>query len=376
MDDAVIFPCPPAAAADPPLSSVRRRVTAMFAALLAAIVSCPVLAGPQKPSAPSHASAPSRPSAPPAQHAAGGFGGPHPGGFAPQQHVGGYAQQPHGASYAQQPRGGGYGQSQAARAPQAPGGYHHSPGPAPNSMRRTSPGGMSAHEHLHTAGREDRGMPRGSEGTRMTENRSAGAHDHFPGGHLPGDRNRFAYARPAIAGLHHADLPRRDYLHANAHRDLAAEHAFVDHHRGDFHAHRWADFSPHERALWRRGLWRNEWHYGRRGWWWEAGGAWYPYADPTFPYPLVVADLAVYDSPVVDGPDLEPLVDQPEDPSTEAAYTSLMPGTADAQPLIPPLPAPPQGWFYCGNPSGYFPDTSTCSVDWQLVQTPPPAPAQ
>ncbi len=222
----------------------------------------------------------------------------------------------------------------------------------------------------------DREHPFGHEHETPGERDHVAGHEHLPG-HGFGQPHRFAYARPEIPGQHRlAPLAPRPFLRAAEHRDIARERAFVAAHHAAFHSRFVRDFDRRERMLWRRGLWRSEWHYGRRGWWWEAGGEWYPYPEPIFPYPVEVADIQVYDQPVVDGPDLEPLVAQPEDPNTETAYAALVAGdpqAADA-PLIPPLPAPPQGWYYCPNPSGYFPDINTCSVDWQLVQDAPPAP--
>jgi hypothetical protein len=40
--------------------------------------------------------------------------------------------------------------------------------------------------------------------------------------------------------------------------------------------------------------------------------------------------------------------------------------------VIPPLPAPPPGWYRCPTPGGYFPGVSACVVSWSLVQDPPP----
>jgi hypothetical protein len=210
--------------------------------------------------------------------------------------------------------------------------------------------------------------------------------DHRLGGDVPMHVNGTALASAPRAA------PRR-YLHAPEHRDVAADHAFVDRHRGDFHTRNVREFSAKEMHVWRAGLWRNEWHYGRRGWWWEAGGVWYPYADPVFPFPLVVADLTVFDTPTVDGPDLTGVVDAaapdagdqpvaegappPEEPAPAPGpadqtaqatpATQATPAAISAPPGIPPLPPAPRGRYSCADPQGDFPGQNACSVPWDFV---------
>ena len=124
------------------------------------------------------------------------------------------------------------------------------------------------------------------------------------------------------------------------------------------------DFNPHELAAWRAGVWRNEWHYGRRGWWWEADGAWYSYPEPVFPYPLEVVEPVVYDTPVVDGPDLS-AQEGVADPAGDAAA----PPAQDA-PAVAGSGAP-VGWYRCYAPSGVYPGVQSCGMAWELVQTAP-----
>jgi hypothetical protein len=134
------------------------------------------------------------------------------------------------------------------------------------------------------------------------------------------------------------------------------------------------DFDRHELAAWRRGLWRDEWHYGRRGWWWETNGVWYPYDDPMYPYPLEVAPLVVYDATVVDGPDVPDDTMAPDGPPGVGPGIEP-PGEAPGQPGAPavaPLPAPPAGWYSCSDPAGYYPSVGACSGPWALVQAAPP----
>lgn len=53
-------------------------------------------------------------------------------------------------------------------------------------------------------------------------------------------------------------------------------------------------FDDHDWALWRGGRWEHSRHDGRLGWWWLAGGLWYFYPEPVYPYP------DPYDPPVAD----------------------------------------------------------------------------
>ena len=181
-------------------------------------------------------------------------------------------------------------------------------------------------------------------------------------------------------------VPPRAYLRAEKHRDLAHERAFIARHAADFHTRYVRAFTARELAAWRRGLWRNEWHYGRRGWWWEVDGVWYAYSEPVWPYPEQVADLTVYDTQVVDGPDLSAEEALPPDGAAQNGQTpgpdlQSDPGRHDPDAptrtavevaaMPPPLPAAPPGWYHCDGPSGYYPGIPACQMQWQLTQTPP-----
>ena len=95
-----------------------------------------------------------------------------------------------------------------------------------------------------------------------------------------------------------------------------------------FHAHDFAHFSVGERSAWLGGRWDHGWHNGRLGWWWYAGGAWYFYGAPIYPYPGYVSDDYVDDD----------------------AYGP-----------------PGQNWYYCQNPPGYYPYVQQCRMPWQPV---------
>ncbi len=190
---------------------------------------------------------------------------------------------------------------------------------------------------------DDAGRHAQPEAARQTEH-PAIRQDARLGGHGPTNTRGLEAARDA----HHEPRP---FLRADSQRDLARDHAFIDQHAHDFHTRAVRDFSARELAAWRDGRWRNEWHYGRRGWWWEVDGVWYGYPEPEWPYPEEVAPLVVYDTPFIDGPDLS------------AAEL----GT---DPAIPPLPPAPAGWFRCGSPNGAFPVVSACGDSWELVPGP------
>lgn len=121
-------------------------------------------------------------------------------------------------------------------------------------------------------------------------------------------------------------------------RPALADQYDRDHWHGDMHR-----FRDHDLGMWRAGHWHHEFHDGRVGWWWVAGGVWYFYPAPVYPYP---------------------------DPY-------LPPGA--------PVAAAPT-WYYCANPPGYYPYVGGCLVPWQAVPAgapqppvavapPPPAPA-
>ena len=95
-------------------------------------------------------------------------------------------------------------------------------------------------------------------------------------------------------------------------------------------------FDDHDWGLWRAGRWSHEWHDGRLGWWWVAGGLWYFYQDPVYPYPDPYAP-----------------------PEVVAA--------APQQPVGSSLPPQPKSWYHCSSPDGYYPYVATCPSGWQSV---------
>ncbi len=100
-----------------------------------------------------------------------------------------------------------------------------------------------------------------------------------------------------------------------------------------------ARFHEHDWALWRGGHWDRRWHDGRLGWWWVAGGLWYFYPAPVYPYPNP------YEPPVITVP--------------------------PAQPAAPPPPPPTQYWYFCEAPRGYYPYVAACPGGWKQVPATP-----
>lgn len=84
-------------------------------------------------------------------------------------------------------------------------------------------------------------------------------------------------------------------------------------------------FREHDINVWHGGRWYHGPHGGRRGWWWIAGGTWYFYPAPIYPYP---------------------------DPY-----------------LPPPIGAPLASgyWYYCDDPPGYYPYVAACRLPWHAL---------
>ena len=117
--------------------------------------------------------------------------------------------------------------------------------------------------------------------------------------------------------------------------------AAADWHHGGFHG---------RPGYWHTGYWHNGWYGGRYGWWWVAGGSWYWYNAPVYPYPGAVSEVYV---------------------------------TPPAAVAAPPAAPAPQMWYYCDNPAGYYPYVQTCGQPFRPVAptmpqapaAPPPVPA-
>ena len=119
-------------------------------------------------------------------------------------------------------------------------------------------------------------------------------------------------------------------------------------------------FESHDAHQWRSGAWRHGSHGGRIGWWWVAGGMWYFYPQPVYPYPDPYRPPLV----VVETAPAPPVVVQ-------------MPAPVQAAPQLPPVQAQPaaQFWYYCEANRGYYPYVASCPNGWKTVPaTPPGAP--
>ena len=86
-----------------------------------------------------------------------------------------------------------------------------------------------------------------------------------------------------------------------------------------------------------QGRWVRDHHGGRFGWWWVAGGAWYLYPAPVYPYPY------------------------------------LYPGALDAPSVAlvdPPAPAI-QYWYFCEAAQTFYPYVANCPGGWVARQAVP-----
>lgn len=101
---------------------------------------------------------------------------------------------------------------------------------------------------------------------------------------------------------------------------------------GGWHGSDMHHFRDHDEDMWHGGHWFHGVYGGRLGWWWIAGGNWYYYPQPVYPYP---------------------------DP--------YLP------PVVAPAPAAPPGayWYYCSNPPGYYPYVPSCATNWVPVPAQP-----
>src|SRR5215470_9380492 len=128
---------------------------------------------------------------------------------------------------------------------------------------------------------------------------------------------RFFYRRATTAGL----------ILASALAALATGPALAAPHpdpwHGDIH-----HFHEHDWDVWRGGHWFHGTHGGRIGWWWIAGGTYYFYPAPVYPYPS---------------------------PWEPPAVELVTPPVASAPP-----PSPTQYWYYCGPARSYYPYVPTC----------------
>ncbi|WP_159880556.1 MULTISPECIES: hypothetical protein [Aquitalea] len=100
---------------------------------------------------------------------------------------------------------------------------------------------------------------------------------------------------------------------------------------------------------WNDGYWHHGYYHGRLGWWWVAGGAWYWYSAPVYPYPAPDVPPVVIAAPVVTPVPVAP---------TQVEETAS--------------PPPAQVWYYCKAAKQYYPYISECPGGWKTVPAKPP----
>jgi hypothetical protein len=104
-------------------------------------------------------------------------------------------------------------------------------------------------------------------------------------------------------------------------------------------------YSEHDVNIWRGGNWHRENHQGHFGWWWVAGGAWYLYPQPVYPYPEPY-------SPPVTVINERPAVVQQSEPAFATAHTVAPPALY---------------WHFCDSAREYFPALAICPEGWKSV---------
>jgi len=152
------------------------------------------------------------------------------------------------------------------------------------------------------------------------------------------------------------------------HHEEGREHREAVRERHEFHERDVHRFSAIELEHWRGGQWRNSCFGGRCGWWWFAGGQWYFYERPIYPYPLVVSEIAFVE-PV---PPAVIVAPAPAYVAPPPAVYGAPPAPVYAAPPAPaPLAPPPQKYYYCDNPPGYYPTVPSCPTPFREVPAPP-----
>ena len=150
-------------------------------------------------------------------------------------------------------------------------------------------------------------------------------------------------AGPVLADEH---FEHREGMHEH---ERGERFAFHEHYRG----REIRFFNEHELGMWRTGRWANTCYSGRCGWWWLAGGFWYFYDHPIYPYPLMVSDFYYTEPPMAAPPLIATPVAPPPPPPRPAAP--------------PPPPQNANVWYYCDNPPGYYPYVQTCPSQFRPV---------
>jgi len=154
-----------------------------------------------------------------------------------------------------------------------------------------------------------------------------------------------------LANVRAEEYGRERHEEAREHREAVRE-------RHEFHERDVRRFDAIELGHWRGGEWRNSCFGGRCGWWWFAGGQWYFYERPVYPYPLVVSEVTFVE------PVPAPVYVAPAPPVYVAPPP---PPPPPVRPAPAPLPPPPQMYYYCDNPPGYYPTVPSCPTGFRQV---------
>jgi hypothetical protein len=159
-----------------------------------------------------------------------------------------------------------------------------------------------------------------------------GAHGGGGGGHVGSSFGGSFHGAMPSAGFHgvpdgfHGALPRATPGAAPFH----AAPGGPGHDLGTFHGHDFMHLTAEQRTAWQHGGWRHSWHNGHWGWWWVAGGLWFYYPEPIYPYPDYIGTDYYYD--------------YYDEYGTPGYY-----------------------WYYCENPQGYYPYVQQCNGPWEPV---------
>lgn len=120
--------------------------------------------------------------------------------------------------------------------------------------------------------------------------------------------------------------------------------------RHEFHGRDVRHWNREEQGRWRAGRWNNTCYNGRCGWWWLAGGQWYFYDRPVYPYPVVVSQVLYVD------------------PNAVVVAAPAVAAPVVAAPLA--VAAAPKFYYYCDSPAGYYPAVQNCPTHFRQVAGP------
>ncbi|HQT39914.1 MAG TPA: hypothetical protein PK231_10845, partial [Acidocella sp.] len=177
-----------------------------------------------------------------------------------------------------------------------------------------------------------------------------------------GQPHQFNQNRPDYNGNHGNDGQDNRGNDHNYGGDRGGDHQFAHEHY-IFHDrdHDVRHFDHDDFDHWREGYWDNTCFAGRCGWWWLAGGIWYFYSEPVYPYPLYVPDITYQD----------PSYGYDDSPPPPPPVYYAPPPTYYAPPPPPPPSVPlapgPKFRYYCTNPPGYYPEVPNCNTQYEEV---------